>query len=525
LQGIINIEKNNKINKRIVNFNITDLKGAIFNSLQTGKSFLIKDTDLHPIDEIDEKKLFPGSTMSSYVCVPLIKFSGKTSYSDPNLCILRKENDRKVNYDGFNPYLTDNRCLSCPHLPLLGALIVTDGYRATPLTNIDQVTVETVGSLVSSNIENWLLYQELRQTETFMEKVFEGMSLGLFVTDLDGKINFANRSAKSMVQMEASVLEETTISDLIIDTDIDRDESLLFNTLYRDDTIILHEGYLKRADGYHIPIRINTSQFLGENNEIQGTIVLFVDLSDIKEMEEEIRHLDRLAVLGRFTSAIAHEIRNPLTGIGAGVQYLKRSSIFSDDQNNSVDSILSEVNRLDRIISDLFKVAKPRDILYQQVDISELIERSYNSVKAIFTEKGVEFTEVIDDNVIPVEVDPDQIIQVLINLIKNAVEATEKGGKVIVKGKCYDEKITDEKIKEKEKIIRIEIIDNGMGIDDDSIEKVFEPFFSKKIKGTGLGLFISHSIIQHHHGTIDVYSREGEGTTFKINLPVNKHGR
>jgi PAS domain S-box-containing protein len=351
------------------------------------------------------------------------------------------------------------------------------------------------------------------------------MSLGLVVTDLDGKINFANRSAKSMVQMEKSMLEKTTICDLIIDTDIDRDESLLFNTLHRDDSIILHEGYIKRADGYHIPIRINTSQFLGENNEIQGTIVLFVDLSDIKKMEEEIRRLDRLSVLGRFTSAIAHEIRNPLTGIGAGVQYLKRSSKFSDDQNNSVDSILSEVNRLDRIISDLFKVAKPRDLLYQKADILELIERSYNSVKAIFTEKEIEFTKIIDDNVLPVEVDPDQIIQVLINLLKNAAEATENGGKVIVKVKCYNEKITDEKIKEKEKIIRIEIIDNGMGIDDESIEKVFEPFFSKKSKGTGLGLFISHSIIQHHHGTIDVSSREGEGTTFKINLPVNKHGR
>jgi len=109
--------------------------------------------------------------------------------------------------------------------------------------------------------------------------------------------------------------------------------------------------------------------------------------------------------------------------------------------------------------------------------------------------------------------------------MRNAVEATEEKGKVTVKTRFSNEKITDEKIREKEQIIQIEITDNGIGIDNESIEKIFEPFFSKKSKGTGLGLFISHSIIHHHHGTIDVSSIEGEGTTFKICLPVNKHGR
>jgi PAS domain S-box-containing protein len=524
LQGIISIEKNNKISKRVVNFGINDLEGAIFNSLKTGKSFLIKDIDLHPIEEIDEKKLFPGSTMSSYICVPLIKSSGKPELGEMINCVLNSGIDGK-NMKLRDPYLTDSSCLSCNQMSLLGLLIVTDGYRATPLTNIDQVTVETVGSLVSSNIENWMLYQELRQSEKFREKVFEGMSHGLVVTDLNGKINFANRSAKLMTQMGTKILEKLTVFDLVSDMDSDKNGASFFDMLRRDDSVTFHEGYLKRADGYHIPIRLNVSKFLGENNEVQGAIVLFVDLSDIKKMEEEIHHLDRLALLGRFTSAIAHEIRNPLTGIGAGVQYLRRSSNFSDEQNLSIDSILSEVERLDRIISDLFKVAKPRDILYQEADLSELIERSYNSVKEMFTEKGVEFIKDIDDNVLPIEVDPDQMIQVLINLIKNAVEATGKGGKVIARVKCYNEMINERNIKEQKKIVRIEIIDNGIGIDKKSIGRIFEPFFSNKSQGTGLGLFISHSIIQHHHGKIDAFSRENEGTTIQINLPINKHGR
>ncbi len=524
LQGIVSIEKNNKISKSVVNFDIKDLKGAIFNSLKTGKSFLIKDIDLHPIEEIDKKKLFPGSTMSSYICVPLVKSSGKPELEEINHCVLNRGIDGE-NKNLGDLYLTDCKCLSCQQMSLLGLLIVTDGYRATPLTNIDQVTVETVGSLVSSNIENLLLYQELRQAEKFREKVFEGMTHGLVVTDLNGKINFANRSAKLMTQMDIYILEKLTVFDLVRDMDSDKNGSYFFDMLQRDDTVTFHEGYLKRADGYDIPIRLNISKFLGENNEVKGAIVLFVDLSVIKKMEEEIRHLDRLALLGRFTSAIAHEIRNPLTGIGAGVQYLRRSSKFSDEQNLSINSILSEVERLDRIISDLFKVAKPRDILYQKVDLSELIERSYNSVKELFAKKGVEFIKDIDDNILPIEVDPDQMIQVLINLIKNGVEATGKGGKVIARGKYYNEVVNERNIKEKKKIIRIEIIDNGTGIDEKSIERIFEPFFSKKSQGTGLGLFVSHSIIQHHHGKIDAFSRENEGTTIQINLPVNKHER
>ncbi|MDZ7859917.1 MAG: ATP-binding protein [Candidatus Krumholzibacteriota bacterium] len=524
LQGVINIEKNNKIKKRILNFDISNLEGAIFNSLQTGKSFLIRDTEQHPLEKIGKKDLFPGSTMSSYICVPMMNSKGKTPCGDPDRCVLMKD-DREERRMPDDPYLTDNRCLSCPHLPLLGMLIVSDGYRATQLTNIDQVTVETVGTLVSSNIENWLLYQGLRQAEIFMEKVFESMSHGLFVTDLEGNITFANRSAKEMSKMDTNILEQKSVFDLIIDKNIGKEEYSLGNMLSREGIVSFHEGYLKRSDGYHIPIRMTTSQFLGEKDEVQGAIVLFVDRSDIKKMEEEIRHLDRLAVLGRFTSAIAHEIRNPLAGIGAGVQYLKRSGRYPRKEDKSIDSILSEVERLNRIITDLFKVVKPSDILYQKADISELIDKSYNSIKDLFLEKGVEFNKQIDDNVEPVEVDPDQIIQVLINLFKNAAEATEENGRVEVKAKSYNEKITDHNIREKKKILKVEIADNGKGIDKESLGKIFEPFFSKNKNGTGLGLYITHSIIHRHHGNIDVLSKEHKGTTFKITLPLDKYGR
>jgi len=520
IQAIVNIEKENKVVKRVINFNLDNLEGAVLESLKAGKPFMIKDAAMHPLPVINGKELFPNSTMSSFICVPLLKNSQSVVCGDPDYCVIADKNDQ----DEY--YLTDNRCLSCPDIPMLGALIVTDGYRATPLTKIDQVTIETVSSLVSANIENWALYQNLKQEERFRTKILEGMIHGLIVTDLEGKITFVNRSSEVLSQRPAEELKGTNLFDLIVDIEGEVNRNNFFDTLYLDGYINFREAYLKGGEDHEIPIRMNISRFIGENDKIQGAIVLFVDLSDIKEMEKEIRQLDRLAALGRFTSAIAHEIRNPLTGIGAGIQYLKRSSDFDAEQSSSIESILSEVNRLDRIISDLFKVAKPRDILYQKTDVSKLVEKSYNSIREILRENSVKFGTEIDDNLPEVEIDPDQICQVLINLIKNSAESIEGGGNVLVKAEITGGRMKErgDKISKRSQRLKIKVSDNGCGISQEHIDRVFEPFYSRKNRGTGLGLYICHSIVQHHHGRIEVESEEGTGTTFTLILPTGKYG-
>jgi len=517
IQAIVNIEKGNKVIRRVINFDLDSLGGAVMDSLKTSKSFMIKDTIMHPLPVIDGKELFPGSTMSSFICVPLLKNSQEFVCGNDEFCILATEGER----DDY--YLTDNRCLSCSEIPMLGALIVTDGYRATPLTKIDQVTIETVSSLVGANIENWGLYQNLKQEERFRTKILEGMIHGLIVTDLEGNITFVNRSTEILAQKTSEELEGTNLFELILDIEGGVDEQTFFDTLYLDGAINFREAYLRGGDGDEVPIRMNVSRFIDESEELQGAIVLFVDISDIKEMEKEIRQLDRLAALGRFTSAIAHEIRNPLTGIGAGIQYLKRSGDFDEEHSASIESILSEVSRLDRIITDLFKVVKPRGILYQKTDISKIIEKSYNSVREILRENSVEFDLQIDDDMPEVEIDPDQISQVLINLIKNSAESFDSDrGKIVVSAGVNRKPESNNG--KAARIFKIKVADNGCGIAKKHIDRIFEPFYSRKSSGTGLGLYVSHSIIQHHHGRIEVESEPGRGTTFTVTLPTVKYG-
>ena len=239
-------------------------------------------------------------------------------------------------------------------------------------------------------------------------------------------------------------------------------------------------------------------------------------------MEEAIRHLDNLAVLGRTVSAIAHEIRNPLTGIAAGIQYLDRSAELNEDHKENITLILAEVDRLNRIITDLFKVAKPRDLLYLPAEMSLIVEKSFKSISDIIDSRKIVFTSNIGSEVPKVEVDPDQITQVLINLIKNAAEAVEEGGHVSVSVRPVDGSEPDmRKVQGKETFI-IEVADNGPGIPEENQARVFDPFFTTKApgEGTGLGLNISHGIVvEKHGGHITVESTPG-ATLFTVKLPI-----
>jgi PAS domain S-box-containing protein len=520
-QAIITIEQPSRVVRRSLSLNYADLTGAESQTCLIGKSFLIKDAAMHPLFTAGGEPLFPGSTMTSYLCVPLLKSVETAACSENEDCALRPNSAAKDAH--VPPYLASEICLGCAHMPLLGALVVTDGYRGTPLTNVDQVTLETVASLVSSNMENWYLYQELRQEELFRERVIEGMLNGVFVIDRAGNVTLANRTARDMSQYKQRHVRSLGIGELVVgESDGGDGASPVLRVFERAAPLTYREAYLRRRDGMHVPIRMNVAPMTGEDGEVQGAIIEFIDLSEMKRMEEEIRYLDRLAVLGRFTSAVAHEIRNPLTGIAAGIQYLNRSQTLSDDQRENISFILNEVDRLNRIVTDLFKVAKPRDLLCRTMAVGDLVERSRRSLGDLFAVKRVAITVSVDDGVPPIEIDPDQIVQVLINLLKNAAEAVSDGGTIDVRARLYrgdDPEVVWEHDRE---LVCVEISDNGPGIDREDREKIWEPFFSRKKGGTGLGLFVSQSIVQHHQGRISVASTPGAGATFKVYLPITR---
>jgi signal transduction histidine kinase len=258
-----------------------------------------------------------------------------------------------------------------------------------------------------------------------------------------------------------------------------------------------------------------------EDRRIQGTIAVFVDITRIKSMEQQIAHLDKLAALGRFSSSMAHEIRNPLAGIVAGLQYLRRVGGISDDQSENLGFILNEVNRIDRLITDILNVIQVKDLVYQPVDPDKLVKNSISIVRDAAEQKSVDIVTEFPEHVQTIMIDYDRITQVLINLLKNAVEASSAGDTVTVRV-SYPTDVSDVLFDEIQNFVIIEIEDHGVGFTEDEKGKIFEPFFTTKSEGTGLGLYVSHSIIERHGGYVAVESSKGQGALFSVYLPVEK---
>ncbi|MGD9140949.1 MAG: ATP-binding protein [bacterium] len=217
---------------------------------------------------------------------------------------------------------------------------------------------------------------------------------------------------------------------------------------------------------------------------------------------------ERVELLRRLTSSIAHEIKNPLTGISAGVQYLARKLESGTSEEETVDFILTEINRLNRIIDDLYSVSRPPTLIFVETDVADVINKSLLCLSEEVLKKEITTAVELDKSAPPIKADPDRLQQVFINVIKNAVEACYRGGKLEIVMTCSGHNIL------------IEFADDGCGIPCDEIDNVFEPFHSNKSGGTGLGLYLSRSIVERHRGTIGIAPGDDGGTVVTVNLPI-----
>ena len=500
---------------------LDDLDGLLKKGVQMHQPLLIRDPEMHKIGTLDGAEIFPDSTMNSYVIVPLVKSNATQDCGFKSECILKMNQVQKEKTAAVAKY----RCPACGRVPILGVLGVTDGFKAASLSKVDLVSVETLAVQLSTMLENTRLFQELRQEEGFRENVINSMMNGLLTVDVDGNIMLANQTAVELTGYSQDELVGMKVSELISDKIQEADGNPVKRTLQTGRRSYQQEALLNKKDGKTDPIVLNTTFLQDENKQIQGVLAIFLDITRIKRMEEQIVHLDKLAALGRFSSSIAHEIRNPLTGIAAGIQYLKRAGKVADDQHENIKFILDEVNRIDRLIGDLMNVVRISDLIFEDTELETLIKNAIAGMSELANQKSVTIETVFPDDQRTVTLDDDRITQVLINLLKNAIEASYSGGTVTTTF-WYPEDVKDVLFDAVQDFVIIEVRDNGIGLTEEEKSRVFEPFFSKKTGGTGLGLYVTHSIVERHGGYIYVDSQIESGTVFTVYLPVAqvRHG-
>jgi two-component system sensor histidine kinase AtoS len=416
-------------------------------------------------------------------------------------------------------------CPACHKIPILGVVGVTDGFKAASLSKVDLVSVETLAVQLSTMLENNRLYLELKQEEGFRDNVINSMMNGLISIDVEGRLLFANDNALQLTGYTLDEMKGMHVKDLFTDNQPEPAQDPVLRTLRTGRKSYQREAWLTKKGGGKDPVIINTSFLLDDQKAVQGVLIVFDDITRIKRMEEQISHLDKLAALGRFSSSIAHEIRNPLTGIAAGIQYFKRAGMVEPEQQQNIDFILEEVGRIDRLIGDLMNVVRFSDLIYEHTALEAIMKSAIVSMKELSEERGVTIKMDFPVETREVSVDADRILQVAMNLIKNAIEASTEGGEVTV-AISFPVDISDVLFDAVQDFAIIEVRDNGLGLTEEDKNRVFEPFFSKKSHGTGLGLYVSHGIIERHGGYINVDSTFGEGTTFTVYLPVEQvqHG-
>ncbi|HEY3424188.1 MAG TPA: two-component system sensor histidine kinase AtoS [Negativicutes bacterium] len=349
------------------------------------------------------------------------------------------------------------------------------------------------------------LTQSLLDARSLNENIIYSIADGIITVDNAGKITTINQAAREMTGFEPEEIIGRPYRDTFR-------EGKGFNSMLLD-TLETGANYIglelvypvKQGDLY---ISLSTSRLRDSQGMMIGAVVVFKDLTEKRQLQEQIRRADRLATLGEMMAGIAHEIRNPLTAIKGFVQYLQE--VDSEEQRQEyMPVIVKEVDRVNRVINELLYFARPNPTQYQVVDISELIAKTLVLVKNKTTTHKVEFDIELGEGAYQVEADAEQICQVLLNLMINAIQAIPDKGRVIVR--IWHE--NGERI-------YIEVKDNGSGIKEEELEKIFDPFFTTKPAGTGLGLAVVQRIINAHHGKIQITSDYGKGTIVLIELPV-----
>ncbi len=305
------------------------------------------------------------------------------------------------------------------------------------------------------------------------------------------------------------------------------------------------EVYLTRRDGRAIPVGIAFSPMRGEDGEPVGLVAIFQDLTERKQVEEQLRRKDRLAALGQLAANIAHEIRNPLAAISGSVEVLKEDQILEDPNRDLLDIVLREARRLKLITGQFLDFAKPRPLLFRPCPLRPLVEETLHLLTKT-SERHPDTTWALTEEPSDLFVlaDADQLRQVVWNLCLNAIQAMPEGGRLtvslrlapegsqLVKSSIGQLGTTGESRREDQLTTRqidystsppdgdewVEMAfqDTGRGIPSQELERIFDPFYTTRASGTGLGLAIARKILESMGGRIDVASRPDAGTTFRL---------
>jgi two-component system sensor histidine kinase PilS (NtrC family) len=348
----------------------------------------------------------------------------------------------------------------------------------------------------------------IQKLESFHKQVIDNIPSGLLTIDMQGRVNLVNDAACAILGVTREDAVGKPIRQVL--TGI---EGWEVNEGRDDSRVPRAEILFHRADGAEVYLGFSSSPMRDTEGQSIGRVVIFQDLTPIRQMEERVRIADRLAGVGELAAGLAHEIRNPLASIAGSSQLLRESPTSSGESSTLLDIIGRESQRLNGLITDFLAYTGPSHRNTTRLDVASLLRDVADAARVgEAREKGVAI-ELAPLKALMVEGDGEQLRQVAWNLVRNAVQAAPAGGKVMIDG--------FEQFRHGFRYVVAVVTDTGDGIAPGILEKIFNPFFTTKGGGTGLGLSISQRIVHQHKGFIEVRQAPGKGSAFSVFLPAS----
>ena len=359
---------------------------------------------------------------------------------------------------------------------------------------------------------------DFKKLEAINKYIVENINSGILTINSSERITSFNRAAEKVMGYKLDEIYNKPIDMVFPDLMKAKHYSII-----PDETSASYfriEKTFKRKDGKELFLGFAASPM-----KEGGYIIIFQDLTRIKEIEEQLRRVDRLRALGELAAGMAHEVRNPLTSISGSVQVLKKSLMLDGESQHLMNTVIREAERLNALITDFLLFAKPATKM-TKIDLRDIINETVNIFKNSPESGNIDIQLKIEDGLI-VEGDSRQLKQVFWNLFINAGNAMLDGGVLRIDSrlKTQDHSLGSEVLGLKSDSVEVTVSDTGMGIPPEDIERIFDPFFTTRDAGTGLGLAVVHRIIENHNGKIVVKSKKGEGASFKFTLPVAKESK
>ncbi len=349
----------------------------------------------------------------------------------------------------------------------------------------------------------------LTNMRSYTNNVIESMASGLISVDPDSRVVRVNSRARELFGLGERDVRGASIGDVVVfeeggaRSDI---EAVLAGRRRVAET----EIGVETGEG-RIPVDVSASLLRDEVGNRSGAVLLFQDLREIEALKEEVERERHLAALGRLAAGVAHEVRNPLSSLKGFAQFLRSKFDPGSKEERYSDIMIEEVERLDRVVQELLDFAKPVTAERKASDVNAIVEDALSLVAEDAAFRDVEVARDLGAELPEVLVDARQLRQALLNVLLNGIEAMREGGKLTIRTALRPGD---------QPFVAVEVTDTGVGMDGDEMDKLFEPFYTTKPEGTGLGLTIVSRLIEQNRGRLGVQSARGEGTTFTISLPA-----